>query len=76
MEVLDSGKGMDSEQINTIWEKYYRVSETHHRAVKGTGLGLSIVKTILESHGLKFGVLSKPNVGSNFYVEFTLVDEV
>ena len=75
MEVLDSGKGMDSEQINTIWEKYYRVSETHHRAVKGTGLGLSIVKTILESHGLKFGVLSKPNVGSNFYVEFTLVDE-
>ena len=74
MEVLDSGKGMDSEQINTIWEKYYRVSETHHRAVKGTGLGLSIVKTILESHGLKFGVLSKPNVGSNFYVEFTLVD--
>jgi signal transduction histidine kinase len=75
MEVLDSGKGMDSEQINTIWEKYYRVSETHHRAVKGTGLGLSIVKTILESHGLKFGVLSKPGVGSNFYVEFTLVDE-
>ena len=75
MEVLDSGKGMDSEQINTIWEKYYRVSETHHRAVKGTGLGLSIVKTILESHGLKFGVLSKPSVGSNFYVEFTLVDE-
>ncbi len=75
LEILDSGKGMDSEQINTIWEKYYRVSETHHRAVKGTGLGLSIVKTILEAHELKFGVLSKPNVGSNFYVEFALTSE-
>ena len=75
LEVLDSGKGMDSEQIKTIWEKYYRVSETHHRAVKGTGLGLSIVKTILDAHGLKFGVISKPNLGSNFYVEFVLEKE-
>ena len=75
LEVLDSGKGMDSEQITTIWEKYYRVSETHHRAVKGTGLGLSIVKTILDAHGLKFGVLSKQGVGSNFYVEFLLTED-
>ncbi len=75
LEILDSGKGMDSEQLNTIWEKYYRVSETHHRAVKGTGLGLSIVKTILDAHGLKFGVISKLNVGSNFYVEFSLSKE-
>ena len=75
LEVLDSGKGMDKEQIETIWEKYYRVSEIHHRAVKGTGLGLSIVKTILDAHGLKFGVISKKDVGSNFYVEFPLVAE-
>ena len=75
-EVLDSGKGMDGEQINTIWEKYFRVSETHHRAVKGTGLGLSIVKTILDAHSLKFGVISKPKVGSNFYVEFPLLTEL
>ncbi len=75
LEILDSGKGMNNEQINTIWEKYYRVSETHHRAVKGTGLGLSIVKTILDAHDLKFGVISKPNLGSNFYVEFSLIAE-
>ena len=74
-EVLDSGKGIESDKINTIWEKYYRVSDTHHRAVNGTGLGLSIVKTILELHGLVFGVYSKPQMGSNFYIEFYCVDE-
>lgn len=74
-EILDSGKGIDSEKINTIWEKYYRVSETHHRAVNGTGLGLSIVKTILELHNLNYGVFSKEEVGSNFYIEFNYLRE-
>ena len=74
-EILDSGKGIDSDQIKTIWEKYYRASETHHRGVKGTGLGLSIVKAILEAHELKYGVISKPGVGSNFYIEFILEPE-
>lgn len=69
-EILDSGLGIDNENILTIWEKYYRYSESHKRSVKGTGLGLSIVKAILDSHDLAYGVLSKENVGSNFYVIF------
>ena len=70
LEIVDSGKGIVPEQINDIWERYYRFSDTHQRPVKGTGLGLSIVKTILEAHRLKFGVISKVGVGSNFFVEF------
>jgi len=70
LEIIDSGKGIPAEQIDTIWEKYYRFSETHQRPVKGTGLGLSIVKTILENHKLRFGVISKKGYGSNFFVEF------
>lgn len=69
-ESIDSGKGISQENIYTIWEKYYRFSETHQRPIKGTGLGLSIVKTILEQHRLKFGVISKKDVGSNFFVQF------
>lgn len=68
-ETIDSGKGISEENVNTIWDKYYRFSETHQRPIKGTGLGLSIVKTILDNHGLKYGVISKKNVGSNFFVE-------
>lgn len=70
LEIIDSGKGIEQEQIDGIWEKYYRFSETHQRPVKGTGLGLSIVKTILQNQKLKFGVISKKDCGSNFFVEF------
>ena len=70
LEIIDSGKGIAADQIDTIWERYYRFSETHQRPVKGTGLGLSIVKTILQNHKLRFGVISKKDAGSNFFVEF------
>lgn len=73
LEIIDSGKGISQKNIETIWERYYRFSETNTRPVKGTGLGLSIVKTILDAHNLKFGVRSKKDCGSNFYVEFNRV---
>ena len=68
--VTDTGKGIAPEEIDTIWDRYYRSSETHKRPVKGTGLGLSIVKTILTKHGFRFGVRSEVGRGSTFYVDF------
>lgn len=73
--VTDTGKGIKSEEIGEIWDRYYRSSETHKRPVQGTGLGLSIVKTILERHGLQFGVDSEVGKGSTFYVLFLSADE-
>ncbi len=70
LEIIDSGKGISKEAMDTIWERYYRFSETNTRPVKGTGLGLSIVKAILDNHKLEYGVRSKKNCGSNFYVKF------
>ena len=75
LEIIDSGKGISTEQIEGIWEKYYRFSDTHQRPVKGTGLGLSIVKTILQNHRLRFGVISKKGIGSNFFVEFKVIKD-
>lgn len=74
LEILDSGKGIEKDKIDTIWTKYLRLSETHHRQVSGTGLGLSIVKAILDRHQIEYGVISKVDVGSNFYVIFNVVD--
>ena len=68
--VSDTGKGIPPEQLDTIWDRYYRSSETHKRPIKGTGLGLSIVKTILQKHNFLFGVESKVGKGSTFYVLF------
>ncbi len=75
LEIIDSGSGISKDKIDTIWEKYYRFADTHKRPVKGTGLGLSIVKTILDSHGLKYGVISKKEIGSNFFVEFKVLND-
>ena len=68
--VTDTGKGIPPEEIDTIWDRYYRSSETHKRPIRGTGLGLSIVKTILQKHGFQFGVESEVGKGSTFYVLF------
>jgi len=75
LEIIDSGVGISDDKIDTIWERYLRYSETHHRAVKGTGLGLSIVKAILEAHNLEYGVVSKEGLGSNFYVVFNVLSK-
>lgn len=71
--VRDTGKGIAKEDLNEIWDRYYRVKETHSRPVKGTGLGLNIVKAILESHSFDFGVESEEGKGSCFWVDFPAV---
>ncbi|MBQ7924096.1 MAG: hypothetical protein IJ329_02185 [Clostridia bacterium] len=73
--VTDTGAGIKEEDLSTIWDRYYRSSETHKRPVQGTGLGLSIVKTVLEKHRFVFGVNSEVGAGSTFYVDFPLATE-
>lgn len=69
VEIKDTGKGIDKEEIKYIWNKYYHNEKKHKRNTFGTGLGLSIVKTILESHNYKYGVKSIKNHGTTFYFE-------
>ena len=67
VEVIDSGKGIKSEDLINIWDKYYKKEKNHKRNIVGTGLGLSIVKGILEAHNFKFGVRTKLKKGTDFY---------
>ena len=69
-EVIDSGKGIPPEEVDTIWDRYYRSNKTHKRPVSGSGLGLSIVKNILLQHDCPFGVISEVGKGSCFWAEF------
>lgn len=66
-EVKDYGIGIEKEQQEQIWDRYYRVRQNHKRPVVGTGLGLYIVKNILELHGFDYGVESVLGQGSTFY---------
>lgn len=65
--VTDHGAGIAPEEIDRIWDRYYKVDRVHKRAAVGTGLGLSIVKGILETHRATYGVESVPGVGSSFW---------
>lgn len=68
-EISDHGMGIPQSEIDQIWERYFKASTNHVRAVKGTGLGLSIVKEIIVLHGGKYGVVSEEGKGSTFWFE-------
>lgn len=64
--IRDTGIGIPDEDINRIFERFYRVDKARSRSVGGTGLGLAIVKHIIEAHGSKIEVKSQLNQGSEF----------
>ena len=72
IEIIDTGKGIKKEELNYIWDKYYKSEKKHKRNVVSTGLGLSIVKEILNKHNFEYGVNSKIGKGSTFYFRINL----
>ncbi len=71
LEVSDTGKGMDTEQVRHIFERYYSSQENEkpgNGRNTGTGLGLYICKHIVTSHGGDIIVQSEVGVGTTFKV--------
>jgi signal transduction histidine kinase len=65
--VLDTGKGMDKEDLNSLFKKFQQGKNiTTAKGTRGTGLGLFIIKSIVEAHGGKVSVRSTLGKGSQF----------
>jgi signal transduction histidine kinase len=65
--VADTGMGIPEEAIPNLFQKFYRVKGMETK-VAGTGLGLSICKQIVQGHGGRIEVKSKPGEGTSFRV--------
>jgi len=68
LSVSDNGKGMSSETVKHIFDKFYRAHEGDIHDSKGFGLGLTYVKGIIDAHNGKIEVTSKKDVGTKFII--------
>jgi len=73
LEVCDEGPGMQPEDAQRIFERFYRADSSRARASGGTGLGLSIVDSLVYAHGGKVTVTTAPGQGCRFQVKLPRV---
>lgn len=68
--IKDTGIGIPKEDLNRIFERFFRVDKARSRKLGGTGLGLSIVKHICLNYSIQLKVESILDIGSTFTLQF------
>lgn len=66
--VTDQGVGIPEEELDRVFERFFRVDPARSRHTGGSGLGLSIVKHVVQNHGGDIRVWSQPGNGSTFTI--------
>ncbi len=72
MKVQDSGPGVGAEDLNQIFERFYRTEASRARDNGGSGLGFAIAKSIIEKHNGKIWAESKPGEGLTIIVQIPI----
>ncbi|HHW69941.1 MAG TPA: cell wall metabolism sensor histidine kinase WalK [Clostridiales bacterium] len=72
IKVTDTGIGIPKEDIQKIFDRFFRVDKARSRSTGGTGLGLSIAHKIVLLHDGNIHVTSKEGKGTTFYIELPL----
>jgi signal transduction histidine kinase len=67
VEVANTGEGISADDLPHVFEQFYRGEKSRSRATGGAGLGLAIAKGVIEAHGGRIWVESRPGQGVRFY---------
>ena len=71
--VFNTGDNISPENLNRIWNRFFKADEARNREDGGSGIGLSIVRAIMNNYGNDFGVENKEN-GVEFYFEIDTIN--
>jgi len=74
VEVIDTGIGIDPQDQQRIFDRFFRVENRVH-TLEGTGLGLSIVQNIIEKHHSRIHLQSEVGVGTTFWFDLSIIQE-
>jgi signal transduction histidine kinase len=66
--VRDFGPGIDPEEHERIFERFYRARSIRLKPIRGSGIGLALVQHIARAHGGKASVTSAPGQGATFSI--------
>ena len=66
--IEDRGIGISKENLDEIFDPYFRGKKMEQSKIKGTGLGLAIVKNIIDAHSGAIEVKSEIGIGSTFLI--------
>ena len=66
--VFNTGKQIADEDLDKVWDKFYKVDKARTREYGGNGIGLSIVKAIMDSHHQSCGIINHED-GVEFWFE-------
>jgi signal transduction histidine kinase len=75
VDVSDNGQGIPHDELDKVFDPFYRARGIRDQQVKGNGLGLSIVKSIMEQHDGSVSVKSTPGEGSTFTLTFNWLEQ-
>ncbi|MFI6870483.1 sensor histidine kinase [Nocardia sp. NPDC050406] len=68
LQIVDTGPGLEPDQAERVFERFYRADASRSRESGGSGLGLSIVQALVHAHGGAVSVDSAPGAGTTFTV--------
>ena len=73
--ISDDGMGIPSENVDRVFDRFYRVDRARARSMGGTGLGLAIAREMIEAHGGKIWAESDEGKGTTIFFTLDILTE-